>query len=105
MMDEFDWETRELLEIRKHEELSQLHGRVASLMRERDLLRGENHVLRSRWDAAMRLLDELGSKLEDVENGDFPQFAQFASAAWVVDNLGSIRQMIAVWRADLEGPF
>ncbi len=107
-MDEYyDWgfAAAEIEKVERHEEVGRLHLEVARLMRERDHLRKDNHRLRNEWDSSMRLLEELACKIEDVEAGDFPQFAQFASAEWVADNLGAIRSMLAVWRADIEKPF
>lgn len=89
----------------RHEELASLHAAVASTMRQRDSLSNDNRFLRSQWDEAMRLLDELASRIEGVEAGDFPQFAQFASAEWVADNLGAVRMMLKIWRADTERMF
>jgi hypothetical protein len=104
MCDQY-WELEEELGAARHEELGRMHLETARLMRERDGARQDNQRIRSKWDASMKLLDALCSRIEDVEAGDFPQFAQFASAEWVADNLGRIRLLVADWRDEMNGPF
>jgi len=102
-----DWgfAAADLEKAERHEQVGRLHLEVARLMRGRDQLRVDNHRMRCNWDASMRLLEDLADRLAAVQAGDFPQFAQFASAEWAVDNLADIRSLLAVWRADIEGPF
>lgn len=85
-----------------HEMMGRLHLDLARTIRERDALNDECFRLRREWDGAVALLAKLADRLEEVEAGDFPQFAQFASAEWVADNIGAIRLLVAAWRATWE---
>jgi len=85
-----------------HEMMGRLHLDLAAALRQRDSLNEECFGLRRKWDASMALLAKLADRLEEVEAGDFPQFAQFASAEWVADNIGTIRLLVAEWRSTWE---